>query len=176
MVPVCDAHEGSLTRSSTFSTHQFWGGDRYYEVGNFDNHHTALSSLLNTHVDSRSILFRRFYGHQQNIVLDLRRSLVILVLYRHEIHDKGFFHSKHRIVVEVLAPSIEDLRGDRFVALSKRLQNGISISRNVCSSSEKTALTMKWICAGLKGCLSISCNNLPLGPSDGTGYGVGLMQ
>jgi hypothetical protein len=101
---------------------------------------------------------------------------VILVLYRYEIHDQRFFHSKDRIVVEVLAPSIENLRGDRFVALSKRLLKDISPSRNVCSSLEKPALTMKWICAGLKGCLSISCNNLPLGPSDGTGYGVGLMQ
>ena len=51
---------------------------------------------------------------------------LILILYRYEIYDQGFLYRENRIVIKVLAPSIEDLRGDRLIALGKRLQRDIS--------------------------------------------------
>lgn len=37
-------------------------------------------------------------------------------------------------------------------------------------------LTIKWMCAGLNGCLSSRFNNTPAGPSVGSEYAVGFRQ
>ncbi len=83
----------------------------------------SLSSETTAHA-SRHQPIPRFSlgldGRHQNVILQFPLCLGI-VLPRQEFHHQRVLDGKHRVVVEILALLVEDLRGDGLVAFDQDL-------------------------------------------------------